>query len=359
MASNQELQTEKRAEPSLLDTRVTSSHFISSKPTSILDFLDDEEFFLKIPFARLLLEKGLPRKTLSSMLRCGEFTGQAFKTSCACGSVVRPIRHKCSSRSCPFCAKRRQVRLVRHYVSLLKNLVSTPLYSLKLLTISPRNYGSYSEGSLHIRTSLSKMFRKKYFKDRVLGGIYVLEAKTKNRDGERRGWNCHVHLLVYSRFLNNRIYGFCNSCNRKMWIKKNKFSDTFYCSNRQCNSLVDWNKEDSALTFEVTKSFGREVTTDVQNVGSSVGALSYCLKYISSNKDDFYNENDFADYIVQTRSQRLVSTFGIFYSARFSPSPYCCSVCDVKFHSEIFLDYELPSANVPPPSTFKILFTSS
>lgn len=356
----------KTAKPSLFNHWVTSSHlFCLQTPQIIDDFLEREEILEKFPLIRILLKKGLSKKTLVSLLKCGtpSATEKLLKCTCGCGQRVGRIHHHCSNRSCPKCAKRRERKLFRKYYPLVRNLTPTSSHSLKFLTVSPKNYDSIT-GQEELRKAISKIIRRRYLKERIDSGLYVIETKTKNKKGEAKGWNIHAHFIIYSRFLNNRLYGYCKNCKRRTWIKQDKQSKKFYCSTRQCNSLdVKHDGKDSRLVREFRKTLGREVTVDIKNVKSRFKprgelkdrkhALNYCLKYVGANKEDFANEDDLAEYIVYTTDRRLINVFGRFYDFKADKLKYMCYTCKQPVIFSLYDPSEDSSILQPPPGRLR------
>lgn len=332
---------EKTPKGSLFNSWVSSSQIFSLLTPQILDdYSEREVLFSHYPLAELLIKKGMKAKTVVSLLKCGSPspTDKLLKCSCGCGSVIGEIRHHCSNRSCPKCSKRRQRKIYRKYYPLIRNLVSTPLYSLKFLSISPKNYETLKEGQEHIRKSINKMLRLEYFKQRIEGGFYVIESKNMNKNGKTKGWNIHAHMIIYSRFLNNYLYGYCSECKRRTRLKYDNYNKTFYCSIKTCSSTnVQYDQQDTKLVREMKKAFKRPLTTDIKHLKdrftpfgtfrNSEHALNYCLKYVSVNKNDFATQEDFAEYIAYTTNRKLIHVFGVFYNDRTPSLKHTCLIC--------------------------------
>lgn len=262
-----------------------------------------------------LLKLGYPQKSIDSMFRCGDSTGFSFLKHCACSSSIIKAVHHCSLRTCLSCSKIRKRRISSKYLSFLQSLRQDRKDFLYFLTISPKNYNSIEEGLDHIKKSFNKFLRHNYIKERVHGGLYVIEAKGGGHD-----WNVHLHAIVYGRWIDNKV--------RK--------------------------EKDSKLVRLFKQSSKREVNIHVIKQGSSRFTLNYMLKYISANKDDFTSSFDLAKYIVVTRKRRLVSTFGGFYNIKVQQEIYTCVHCghDVEY----ILDFEVVSRflefndlETPPP----------
>lgn len=168
MATNQKLQlspfvlsSQKTPKGSLLANSVTSSQIFDLLTPQFFDEYISRDLILKeFPLISSLLKYKFPKDSLVSMLKCGKKSSSGVKITCGCGSVYKEFSHHCSNRSCPPCAKIRQKRIVKHFLPLLHNLISTPQNSIKFLTISPPNYMNFEEGQLHLRKSLAKASRR-------------------------------------------------------------------------------------------------------------------------------------------------------------------------------------------------------
>lgn len=295
-----------------------------------------------------LLQLGYPQESISSMLRCGNDTGLSIFAQCGCGTQQIKIKHHCNLRTCKKCSKRRQRRIGRKYYPFLSNLPQNRIYKLRFLTISPKNYKNLEYGLEHIKKSFLKFLRRKYIKDRIYGGFYVLETK-----GKEGNWNIHLHAIIYSKYLDNRIRGQCLDCGQNL-IKFDYFNKKYYCANRKCNSLNLISRENSRLVNEFTASSGRACTINIQRQTTARYTLNYMAKYISSNKDEFETSKDIAKYIIATRKKRLINSFGLFYNHKFKTKKYCCPKCneDISFifDFEVMNFYDDPE-NKPPDLT--------
>lgn len=362
MISEQVLENPKdfqESEGLFIKKSVTTSHLFNLQSPEILDdYIECNKFVKSSPLVQSLLKKGISIDSLVSLLRCGKKTGGAVRSSCRCSEIDVPVTYHCSNRSCPRCSKVRSRRLFRKYYPLLSNLVPSGPFNLRYLTISPANYDNLAEGMTHIRKSLSKFFRLKYVRERVKGGMYVIETKTKNKFGESKGWNIHIHLIYYGRKMSNELYGFCSDCGMTRRLKYDKTSERFYCSARVCSSVnVEHNGEDSKLVRMFEAVSGRKVNMDIRTIDprnkrdfvSSSHMLSYTLKYISANKDDFSTLDDFAEYVVYTKGRRLVSTFGFFYSAKIPSFPSVCMYCDTEISYRYIPDCSFDSFKTGVP----------
>lgn len=237
-----------------------------------------------------LLELGYPQNSLDSMLKCGTKSPLKLIKACGCGSSVIELPVSCNLRTCPRCAEKRKMRIRRDYEPVLAKFNTNPHNRefLYFLTISPANYDDYKTGLNHIRKSFSKFLRNKYVKERVLGGLYVIEAKNTGK-----GWNVHIHAIIYGRWLDNKV-------------RKNP---------------------DSKIVTIFKRCSQRAVTMNIQRQGSALYSLNYMLKYISANKGDFLDVKMMATYIYESRRQKLISKFGLFFDMKFDKVPCTCYKC--------------------------------
>ncbi|MGV8151766.1 MAG: hypothetical protein ACP5OG_01670 [Candidatus Nanoarchaeia archaeon] len=306
-----------------------------------------------------LIQLNYPIKSINSMLKCGTLTGINLCRKCDCGSEIIPLSHHCNLRTCKECSKIRQRRILRQYLPLIKSFTLNPHSSenLLFLHISPDNFND-EKGLSTIRKDFSKFLRLDYVKDRVKGGLVVLEAKTKNEDGEYKGWNIHLHGILYSRRLDNRIRGKCLDCGQNL-IKQDQVTKKYFCANKNCNSQNIIALKDSKLVQLWKSSSGRNVHIWINRITSYGGALNYVLKYVSANKEDFSSDLDQARYIKQTHKCKLINTFGCFYGEKArlilkTKVPIICKHCLKEI--EFIIDQQIFAFNYqnPPPDNMRI-----
>jgi hypothetical protein len=234
------------------------------------------------------------------MLRCGEETGNIVFVNCRCSSKAVNLKHHCCLRTCPDCAKLRKRKLRNKYLPYLSKIYQDRKNYIYFLTISPRNYDSLEDGLKKIRKNFNKFIRHNYIKERVKGGLYVIESKQSNGK-----WNIHIHAIVYGRWIDNKI--------RK--------------------------EKDSKLVSLWKKSSKEDVNIHISRQGSTLFSLNYMLKYISANKDDFNTPLDMAKYILSTRKMKLISTFGMFFKAKFEIIKPVCPHCNMQIY--FVFDFEV------------------
>ena len=247
-----------------------------------------------------LQELGYPEKSLKSMLKCGVETGFKILSHCGCKNKIINVTHHCSLRTCLDCSKIRKRKISRKYFPFLQSLYQNRRDFLYFLTISPENYKNIKEGLEHIKKSFSRFLRHNYVKERIRGGLYVVEVK-----GEEGNWNIHIHAIIYGRYIDNKV--------RK--------------------------EKDSKVVRLFKQSSKTEVNIHVKKQDSARFTLNYMLKYISANKDDFNTSLDMAKYIIATRKKRLIHTFGEFYNIKIKKSKCICNKCNQEI--EYIIDLEV------------------
>ena len=276
-----------------------------------------------------LKEMDYPEKSLNSMLKCGTPNGIEIIKNCNCSTEVVECTYSCCLRTCFKCSKKRQRRLRRQLLPKLEALPrNRDADSLYFLTISPKNYENFQDGFKNITKSFSKFLRIKYIQERVKAGIWAVESKTKNRYGEDKGWNIHIHAILYGRRLDNQIRGKCRRCGQNA-LRFDYESKRFCCKNSNCNSFEVEKYGDSKLVQIFQKCSGFPCNVRISRLNTASFTLNYLLKYISAGQDDFVRVEDIALYIKHTRKRKLINAFGfmkVFLSLKIK-EVYLCKKC--------------------------------
>lgn len=260
---------------------------------------------------------GYPLQSIQSMQKCGLDSGQTIIKTCGCGNSLINLKHHCNLRTCPTCSKMRKRRIRRRYMPYLTPKFNNKTDFFYFLTISPQNYEG-PEGLEKIRKDFSKFVRLKYVKERVKAGIWVIECKTKNKFGDSKGWNVHIHCICYGRYLDNKIRGKCLECGQS-YIKGQQGGGKYYCANRRCNSTNVVIKTKSKLVELWENSSKRKANIQITRMTNPSFTLNYMLKYVGANKDDFDTPEEMAQYIVATRKRKLINLFGEFAKEGYKP----------------------------------------
>ena len=288
--------------------------------------------------------------SIKSLENCGKNTGQFITKSCGCGQISIPLTPRCNNRACSICSKTRSRKIIRELLPLLSRYSTNPRDKkyLKFLTISPANYDSPENALEDIKSNLNKFLRKEYVKNRIDACIIVIETKTKNRFGEYKGWNFHIHIIYYGKRLDNQIRGYCRECHQNL-IKFDEDTNQPYCANKNCNSKNVVVVKNSKLTNLWDEFSTRPAHFDIRPVYSYKGACNYLAKYVSANKNDFYYEKNIAEFIHYSRGKRLFIFRGEFAKYRYVKTPFICKHCGepIKYSfdsgvSRILLDLRKP-----------------
>jgi hypothetical protein len=329
-----------------------------------------------------LRKYGYPEKALGIIEKCGLPSNNFIMATCGCGTYPIELNHSCNKPFCPHCAKKRKRRIRRRLLPFLKYHKNGSMYQWRFLTISPENYpnnftytkkfpkrktknnvlpkcsiafSGYEAGKYHLRDSFNKFIRRKYIVegDRIYGGFYVTEVTNKGK-----GWNLHIHSIIYSRYLNNVCRGHCPYCGQN-YLKWNREDKKFYCANRKCMRLYEGIIITSRIQQEFEASSGRKCQQiDISQVKLQSSLLNYVLKYISIEKESFTNIDDCAFYLAKSYGDRQINAFGKFYNFKtqikqytFLSSPFKCPHCGevVKFSFDSVVNKILKGEYDPPP----------
>ncbi len=172
----------------------------------------------------------------------------------------RRVVLRCGFRSCETCRRLDYRRLLRGYLEAVRNFRNP-----KLVTLTVRNMETLDrERVAKSLASFRALMRQKYYRERIRGGLRVMELVNKGR-----GWNLHFHVLVDALYLD------------------------------QARLSRDW--------FELT---GDSFIVDVRRAGSSREGLRYILKYLAkapklSGLESTYNR--------VMKGARFVQPFGMLY----------------------------------------------
>jgi hypothetical protein len=97
------------------------------------------------------------------------------------------------------------------------------------------------------------------------------------------------------------------------------------------DTKISKKNKDSRLVREFMAVSGRACHIDIKQISTHDDLLSYMLKYVSANKDDFASIENIALYIKESYKKRLITTFGIFYKIKLEKIPSTCYKCGEKF----------------------------
>ena len=265
--------------------------------------------------------------------------------NCGCGTISIPQKHKCSLRICPRCSKIRRERILRQYLPLFisfRKQYPDKKFDVNFLTINPPNFDNLEDGYQTIRKWFKEFLKDNYIKERVLGGIYVIEAKKSKKDNK---WNVHIHFAYFGRYIDNEIRGSCDDCNQNRLRWQNN-KQKYYCANKKCkSSKVSVIGEGLSKIRTIWKEIsGNDVHMDIGKKSSARHTLSYVLKYCSASKENFQNQDDLVEYLSVMHRKRVINKIGKFYNSKIKPfkkEEQICDICNEKITYKFELDYHL------------------
>jgi len=216
-----------------------------------------------------------------------------------CGfSYVAELR--CGDRTCAMCRVKDYYRLLSAYRPFLASK-----QRLRLITLTLKGRAGFLPQTRikRLRQSFTKLLHQSYYKRRLSGGFYSIEAKRKVS-----GWNIHIHVLAEGLYIDQRR------------LKR------------------DW--------YKIT---GDSYIVDIRVAYSAFGGFKYILKYLSKAPETLGNNQE---YNSAFKGVRLVSGFGTWYKknlllkkeAKICPT---CG-CDKWFTEFDLLKYSIKAGNSPP-----------
>lgn len=291
-----------------------------------------------------LYELGYPHQSICSLERCGKECGlyglRECDLDCELNDQIVPYIHRCNLRTCQVCAKRRKNITYSRFIPFFKLYEVNRQDFFQFLTISPPNYKTFEEGFKDIRKSFNKFVRRKYIKERIKAGFYVIEAKETEK-----GWNIHIHAVLYGRWLDYRLRGNCKDCNQNL-LRWDKVLQKPRCANSKCKSYNVERFKDTKIVREWERSANKTAHIYGERVRHIFGAVNYLVKYISVNKDNFTCEKSLAKYIISTSKKKLINGFGLFFRDRKKVKKdkpiYICHKC--KKQIKVKFDYIVSKA---------------
>jgi hypothetical protein len=203
-----------------------------------------------------------------SLDHIGTTSHRSIRLYCGSTGHIKDLKLKCSDRTCDECRKRTYFRLFKGWFKLAEEMKNP-----KLLTLTTVNVAELTKEHLRfIRSSFVRLMRRKYYKDRILGGLYVVELKNIGK-----GWNIHLHALIETI---SGMDGF---------LLQRKISD-------------DW--------LEITR---HSKIVDIRQAESGKRSLGYILKYLTKTPEI---NGESVVYNIALKGTRLIQTFGKLYSKR-------------------------------------------
>lgn len=197
-------------------------------------------------------------------INCGQDTHVLECESCGHKHTV--VYH-CKLRFCAHCASAKLSFYMGRWMPYMETL--DPV-NVRTLMLSIKNCADLRWGVDRIRECFTKLRRQKYYKSRILGGLYGIEAKP-GRDGK---WNVHLHCIYYGEY-----------------IPRGKLS-------------LHWKKITGDSWYVYVKQHR-----------NARNALEYVLKYIGKGIDSEaagWTGEDLVEFVVALSDVRLTQAFGCF-----------------------------------------------
>lgn len=194
-----------------------------------------------------------------------------------CGKEIN-IPIYCGDRFCPTCSVPRLARVRNKLKYLVYRTFKVKGYSLKFLTLTIPNEKDLPSMLKSLVKSFRKLRNRSFWKQRVLGGAFVLEVT-----GTPGDWHGHLHMLLHSKYL----------------------------------------KQSTLVRLWQEVSTGRGVY--IKQIPPSK-AVAYLSKYLTKPKRP---EQVCTDISQSLRSFRLFQSFGDWYGwmKDFNPEPHGCPTC--------------------------------
>lgn len=262
---------------------------------------------------RAFTEAGANDKA-ESFMRCGE---DVYILECERCGHRHKVQYNCKLRVCRTCAG---VKMAAHMKKYLPYVLSMKAGDIRSGMLSIKNVDDLKKGVQRIRRCFANLRHRKYYKARILGGVYGLEAKP-GYDGK---WNVHLHFLYHGKF-----------------IPQARLSD-------------DW-KEITKGSFIVW--IGRH--EDPRH------ALQEAIKYVTKGvqpDDAQWTAKSLVEFVMALSDVRMVQAFGSFLGEAAEKAPFACPECGYLFWRRlslkggVILSYEEESVlrefrrTRPPPS---------
>lgn len=115
---------------------------------------------------------------------------------CTCCLKEIGVPVYCGDRFCPVCGRRRRGRVATRLRHLIRHAVHPPHHRLKMITLTIPNSTSPQAGCSLLVKSFRRLRSRRVWSNYVSGGAFVLEVT-----GRPGRWHCHLHMLVYARYI--------------------------------------------------------------------------------------------------------------------------------------------------------------
>jgi len=247
-------------------------------PTSLDSYRHISAFDLQAELYQAFVDAGETKKG-ESYMKCG---AEVYTLECESCGHQHIVQYNCRLRFCSRCASAKMNTLTEKYLPYLKTLEAD---RLRFVTLTIKNCDDLKKGVDRIRDCFTKLRHRKYYKSKLKGGLYSLQAEPD--DGGK--WNVHLHCIFYGGFL-----------------PQSRLSD-------------DW--------LSIT---GDSFIVDIRRPGRPSDALRYVLRYVAKGiepDDDQWTGDSLVEFVLALSDVRLVQAFGCFLGHVAKREPFACPEC--------------------------------
>jgi len=247
----------------------------------------------------------------------------------------------CGLRICPECAKRRGKRLFKRYLRIFSTLLEKLKCRLGFLTLTIRNCNDLKEGLQKLKEAWKRFKRRSYFRNRVYGGIFVIEVKI-GRDGK---YNLHAHVLILHDWF---------GLPKEQEVKHLTIPERVV-STKGIKSWRDLLKPQKGIGQLVLSLLWENVSgdfvVDIRSVRSPKKALRYLVKYILK-PPEFPEPDHYVEFLEAFWKQPMLIPFGCVLDFddgdEFKPICPLCGFSEFRFIC-VCLGWEIEEWFKPPP----------
>lgn len=249
-----------------------------SSPTSLVSYRHISESDSRGSIYRALVDAGECAKG-ESFMSCGQ---EVYTLKCESCGYEHTVTYNCKLRFCSHCAGVKMSGYMNKYLPYLDSLEP---YSVRSVMLSMKNVDDLRAGVDKIRKDFNTLRNREYYKSRIEGGLYGIEAKP-GHDGK---WNIHLHFIFLGSYL-----------------PQGKLSE-------------DW--------LDVT---GNSFYVWINHAPRPADSLRYILKYITKGiqpGDDEWTGENLVEFVVALSDVRMIQAFGCFLGEVSDKEPFDCPKC--------------------------------
>jgi hypothetical protein len=181
----------------------------------------------------------------------------------------------CHSRHCEPCMRAKATTIS---VNMRKQLEAAPDGRYRFVTLTLKHTADPLTNQIrHLVESFRRLRNSKWWKKRVVGGLYALEIKHSPS-----GWHPHLHLITEGS-----------------WLDQRELSDAWH------------------------KATGSSTIVDVRALANARDAAFYVTKYVTkgTNAEVWHTPDTAIEYVVATKGVRCVGTFARWRGLKLTAPP--------------------------------------